>query len=180
MIQTFFTKYQAVRITHESFRRIYTFQTEWQTLLSHGNSSIMPHSSILIVVTTIWKNKNSLKTIILMFNRSSILKQETTAYEEETGEKLKIIFVNNMLHLQTVFWVRLLIVSLFFTRKVVKSMSIAEALITKCAIDCGVEAEKFQKGHASSQSLLEASIQKLIECVKHCTGPPPVEDYYYY
>ncbi|KAH8865084.1 hypothetical protein KSF78_0003125 [Schistosoma japonicum] len=85
-----------------------------------------------------------------------------------------------MLHLQTVFWVQILSISLFLTRKVIESMPIAEVLSTECAIHCGVEADKCQNGRALSQSLIEACAQKMFECVRHCTGPPPVEDYYYY
>ncbi|CAH8626651.1 unnamed protein product [Schistosoma intercalatum] len=91
-----------------------------------------------------------------------------------------IIFVNKMLHFQTVFWVQLLIISLFYTHKVIISMPIAEELSIECTIQCGVEADKCQKAHATTQPLIEACVQKMFECVKHCTGPPPVEDYYYY
>ncbi|XP_018647403.1 hypothetical protein Smp_194280.1 [Schistosoma mansoni] len=50
-----------------------------------------------------------------------------------------------MLHFQTVFWVQLLIISLFYTHKVITSMPIAEELSIECTIQCGVEADKCQK-----------------------------------
>ncbi|CAH8585689.1 unnamed protein product [Schistosoma turkestanicum] len=90
------------------------------------------------------------------------------------------IFINRMVRFQTIFWIQLLLISLFYTHKLITSMPIAEELSIECTIQCGVEADKCQKAQTTNRKNIEVCVQLMFECVKHCTGPPPVEDYYYY
>ncbi|CAH8646402.1 unnamed protein product [Heterobilharzia americana] len=84
-----------------------------------------------------------------------------------------------MSHFQIAFWIPLISIGLLLIRITANPLAISEALSTQCAIGCGVVADNCEKESVRSQLNLEYCMNKMLECVRHCTGPSPVENYYY-